>query len=106
MNFATWSIRNPIPAIVLFFLLTLAGFWAYHKLGVQDFPDLDLPTIRVSLRLPGAAPAQLETDVARKVEDSMATLQGLKHIYTNIRDGEVNITAEFVLERALSECLD
>jgi multidrug efflux pump subunit AcrB len=105
MNFATWSIRNPIPSIVLFFLLTLAGFWGLHRLGVQDFPDLDLPTINVTLRLPGAAPSQLETDVARKVEDSMATLEGLKHLRTQITDGSVSIIAEFVLERPLSDAL-
>ncbi len=106
MNFATWSIRNPIPAIVLFVLLTIAGIHGFRALGVQDFPDLDLPTVKVSLRLPGAAPAQLETDVARKVEDSMATLQGLKHLYTTIKDGQVDIVAEFVLERPLTEAVN
>ena len=105
MNFATWSIRNPIPSIVLFFLLTVAGFWGLHTLGVQNFPDLDLPTVKVSLRLPGAAPSQLETDVARKVEDAMATLEGLKHLHTSITDGQVNITAEFVLEHSLADAL-
>ena len=106
MNFATWSIRNPIPAVVLFVLLTIAGIHGFRALDVQDFPDLDLPTVRVALRLPGAAPSQLETDVARKVEDSMATLQGLKHLYTTIKDGQVDIVAEFVLERPITDAVN
>ncbi len=103
MNLATWSIRQPIPAIVLFALLTLAGVYGFRHLGVQEFPDLDLPTVKVALTLPGASPSQLETDVARKVEDSMASLQGLKHLYTTITDGQVDIVAEFVLERPLAD---
>ena len=105
MNFATWSIRNPIPSILLFMLLTLAGFAGFRALPIQNFPDMELPTVNVTLSLPGAAPAQLETEVARKVEDSLATLTGLKHISTAITDGTVTITVEFVLEKPLSEAL-
>ncbi len=105
MNFATWSIRNPIPAILLFALLTLAGCWGFHKLPIQNLPDLDLPTVNVSLTQPGAAPAQLETEVARKVENSLATLAGLRHLRTSITDGQVTIAVEFVLEKNLSDAL-
>jgi multidrug efflux pump subunit AcrB len=105
MNFATWSIRNPIPSILLFMLMTFAGLWGFKILNIQSFPDLDLPTITISLRLPGAAPSQLETEVARKVEDSLATLSGLKHVYTTITDGSVSLSVEFVLERNLSDAL-
>jgi multidrug efflux pump subunit AcrB len=73
---------------------------------VQQFPDLDLPTITVSASLAGAAPAQLETEVARKLENSIATTQGLKHIYTKVQDGGVTITAEFRLEKPGQEALD
>ena len=105
MNFATWSIRNPIPAILLFVLLTVAGLMGFHKLPIQNLPDIDLPTVNVTLTQPGAAPAQLETEVARRVENSLATVAGLKHLYTSITDGQVVITAEFVLEKNLSDAL-
>jgi multidrug efflux pump subunit AcrB len=105
MNFATWSIRNPIPAILLFALLTIAGIMGFHKLPIQNLPDIDLPTINVTLTQPGAAPAQLETEVARKVEDALATMNGLKHLRTSITDGQVQITVEFVLEKNLSDAL-
>ena len=77
MNLATWSIRNPIPSILLFILLSIAGLRGFQQLSVQSMPDLDLPTITVKLTQPGAAPAQLETEVARKVEDSIANVAGI-----------------------------
>jgi multidrug efflux pump subunit AcrB len=105
MNFATWSIRNPIPSILLFLMLSVAGFIGFHELPVQNLPDVDLPTVNVTLSQPGAAPAQLETEVARKVENSLATLSGLKHLRTSITDGQVAIAVEFVLEKNLSDAL-
>ncbi len=99
MNFSAWSIKNPIPAIVFFILLTFAGVVSFKLSGVQDFPDIELPMVMVSASLPGAAPAQLETEVARKIENSLATLQGVKHIYTNILDGTVSINVEFNLDK-------
>lgn len=106
MNFSALSIRNPIPAIMLFALLSLAGLLAYKHNAVQDFPDIELPFVTVTAVLDGAAPAQLETEVARKIEDSVATLQGVKNIYTNVRDGSANITVEFILEKNLSDAVN
>ena len=106
INVSSWSIRNPIPAVMLFVLLTIAGLLAFGSMKIQNFPDLDLPTIAVTAVLPGAAPAQLETDVARKLENAVAPLQGLKHIYTKVQDGSVTITTEFRLEKPVQEALD
>ncbi len=106
MNVSTWSIKNPIPALMLFVLLCFGGLLSFNAMKVQNFPDIDLPTISVTVALPGAAPAQLENDVARKIENSIATLQGLKHIYTKIQDGGATVTAEFRLEKPTQEALD
>ena len=106
MNFSSLSIKNPIPAIMLFALLTLAGLLAYKANPVQDFPDIELPIVTVSAVLPGAAPAQLETEVARKIEDSVATLQGVKNIYTKVLDGVVTVTVEFILEKQIAEAVN
>ena len=70
MNMSAWSIRNPIPAAMLFVLLTLAGLMSFHAMKVQNFPDMDLPVVVVTAQLPGAAPGQLESDVARKIENA------------------------------------
>jgi len=106
VNFSALSIRNPIPAVLLFILLTLAGLIAYRAMPVQDFPDIELPIVTVDASLPGAAPAQLETEVARKIENSVAPLQGVKNIFTRILDGQVSVTVEFVLEKNGAEAVN
>ncbi len=106
MNVSAWSIRNPVAGVMLFVLLTFAGVLSFKAMKVQQFPDMDLPTISVVASLPGAAPAQMESEVARKLENSIATLAGLKHIYTKVQDGGVTITAEFRLEKPGQEALD
>ena len=106
MNFSALSIRNPVPAVLLFILLTLAGLLGFRAMAVQDFPDIELPLVTVDASLPGAAPAQLETEVARKIENAVATLQGVKNLYTKILDGAVSITVEFVLEKNGAEAVN
>ena len=106
MNVSSWSIKNPIPAILLFLLLTLIGLMGFRAMKIQNFPDVDLPMVIVNASLPGASPAQLETEVARKIENSVATLQGVKHIYTKVQDGTVTLMIEFVLEKGTQEATE
>ncbi|AVO49587.1 RND transporter [Melaminivora suipulveris] len=106
MNLSAWSIRNPIPAAMLFVLLTLGGLMAFRAMKVQNFPDMDLPIVIVQAALPGAAPGQLEADVARKIENAIATTQGVKHITTTLVDGMASIAAEFQLEKPVQEAVD
>ena len=106
MNVSAWSIRNPIPAVMLFVLLTFGGLLAFNAMKIQNFPDIDLPTVTVTASLPGAAPSQLETDVARKLENSIATVQGLKHITTKVQDGTATLIVEFRLEKPVQEAVD
>ena len=106
MNLSAWSIRNPIPAVMLFVLMTLAGLLSFRAMKVQNFPDMDLPVVMVTAVLPGAAPGQLESDVARKIENAIATTQGLKHITTTLTDGVATIAAEYQLEKPVQEAVD
>ncbi|WP_296446112.1 efflux RND transporter permease subunit, partial [Rhodoferax sp. UBA5149] len=106
MNFSSLSIKHPVPAIMLFVLLSLAGILSFRASAVQDFPDIELPIVTISATLSGVAPAQLETEVARKIEDSVATLQGVKNIYTKVLDGDVEITVEFILEKPITEAVN
>ncbi|MBA3023274.1 MAG: efflux RND transporter permease subunit [Gammaproteobacteria bacterium] len=106
MNVSSWSIRNPTPAILAFIMLTLMGIMGFKAMKIQQFPDIDLPTVTVTASLPGASPAQMETEVARKLENSLANTQGLKHLYTKVQDGTVIITAEFRLEKGTQEAVD
>lgn len=106
LNISTWAIRNPTPAILLFVLLTFSGIFSFRAMKIQDLPDLDLPTVTITVELPGASPSQLETDVVRKIESSLATVQGVKHLYSNLSDGKASISVEFRLERPIQQALD
>jgi hydrophobe/amphiphile efflux-1 (HAE1) family protein len=105
MNFATWSIRNPIPSVVLFFLLTIAGVVSFHALTLKNMPDFDMGQFTVALSLPGASPTQLENEVARPAEDALAVLRDVKFISTKSSEGVVLIRVEFQLERNPEEAL-
>lgn len=106
MNISAFSIKNPVIIIIFFLISTFAGLISFNSMKVQQFPDMSLPTITVNAVLPGASPSQLETDVAKKLENSIASLQGIKNISTKIMDGSVMVVAEFRLEKSTQEALD
>lgn len=106
MNFSSWAIRNPVPPILLFILMTACGLWAFNRLDVQNFPDMDLPTIQISASLDGAAASQLETEVARKIEDRLTGLTQLDSVTTTITDGSVSISVAFEVGKNTQEALD
>ncbi|MBF0348330.1 MAG: efflux RND transporter permease subunit [Magnetococcales bacterium] len=99
MNFSSLSIRHPVPAILLFALLTLLGLTSFKSLGIQNFPDIEVPAITIVATLEGAAPPQLETEIARKIEDAVATLGEVDHIRTTLTDSTVTIIVEFVIDK-------
>ncbi|HAF45205.1 MAG: RND transporter [Sideroxydans sp. GWF2_59_14] len=106
MNVSAWSIRNPIPAVMGFALLSLLGIMAFKAMKIQMFPDIDLPMVTVTATMPGASPDQMETEVARKIENALASAQGLKHLHTQVREGSATISAEFRLERNTQAALE
>ena len=105
-NVSAYSIRNPLVAILLFVLLTLGGIYGFMKMKVQQFPDIDLPAVVVTVTLPGAAPSQLENDIAKKIENRITSIEGVKHIRTTLQTGAATIATEFVLEKDIQEAVD
>ena len=106
LNVSAYSIRNPLVAILLFVLLTLGGIYGFMKMKVQQFPDIDLPAVVVTVTLPGAAPSQLENDIAKKVESKLTSIEGVKHIRTTLQTGAATMVTEFVLEKDIQEAVD
>jgi hydrophobe/amphiphile efflux-1 (HAE1) family protein len=106
MNFSSWSIRNPVPALLLFAMLCVMGVMGFRALPIQNFPDITLPTVTISATLEGAAASQLETDVARKIEDKLAALGRVKHVQTTITEGSVSIRITFEIDKDGNEALN
>ena len=106
LNVSAYSIKNPLVAILLFVLLTLGGIYGFMQMKVQQFPDIDLPAVVVTVTLPGAAPSQLENDIAKKVENKLTSIEGVKHIRTTLQTGAATMVTEFVLEKDIQEAVD
>ena len=106
MNFVTWSIRNPVPVIVLFIGLTLAGLISFPRLGVQDRPDIEFPAVIVTITYPGVAPTQMESEITRKVEDAVATISGIEQMTSTVDEGASTTSIEFHFGADLSRALD
>ncbi len=110
LKISTWAINHPTPVILLFLLLTLAGLLAYWKLPIAGNPRVDLPVIAVNVSQPGTSSNELETNVARRLEEAVAGIAGVKHLTTTIANGDVQLVAEFQLDadidRAASDVRD
>jgi multidrug efflux pump subunit AcrB len=106
MNFVTWSIRNPVPVIVLFIGLTAAGLISFPKLGVLDRPDIELPTVVVTVTYAGVAPTQMESEITRKVEDAVATIAGIEQMTSTVDEGASTTRIEFRFGTDLAAVLD
>ena len=106
MNFVTWSIRNPVPVIVLFVALTVAGLMSFPRLGVQDRPDVEFPAVTVTVGYPGVPPSQLETEVTRKVEDTVSSIAGISHINSSVNEGASTTIVQFQFGVDLDQAID
>lgn len=106
INFSAWSINRPLPAILLFILLGIVGLVGFQQLAVSRFPDIAYPGVTVTVVLPGATPNQLETEVTRKIEDSIATLPEINKIISTVVEGSSTTFVEFKLSKSLPDALD
>ena len=106
MNISAWSIRNPVPSLLLFMVLTFLGVQGFNSLLIQQFPDIELPVVTVTATMEGASPSQLETEVARKIEDELTGLTELDSVTTTITDGSVSINVAFNIGKDSQVALD
>ena len=110
LNISAWSIRQPLPSIVLSIILLTLGWMSFAKLPVTRLPNADIPVISVAVTQFGAAPAELEAQVTKTIEDGVSGVEGVKHIASSITDGLSVTTITFQLEtntdRALNDIKD
>jgi multidrug efflux pump subunit AcrB len=101
-NISAWSIRNPVPPIVLFIALTIAGFFSFAGMDVNQDPDIDFPIAIVVISQPGAAPTELETQVTQRVESAVRALQGIDQIESTVQEG----SSQTVIQLAIGTPID
>ena len=110
LNISAWSIRNPLPSIVFSIILLVLGWVSFTKLAVTRLPSADIPVISVAVSQFGAAPAELESQVTKTIEDGVSGVEGVRHISSSITDGLSLTTIQFALEtntdRALNDVKD
>ncbi len=110
MNFSAWSIKNPLPPILLFVVLVALGVTSFMRLPVTRFPLIDVPIISVVVTDPGVAPTELETQVTKVVEDAVANISGVKNVISTVNESRSTTIVEFRLEvntqKAVSDVKD
>ncbi len=99
MNITEVCIRKPVLAWMLVAATVVFGLVSAQRIGISQFPDVDFPTINVSVTWEGAAPEVIESDVVEILEDSLTQVEGVRSITSSSRQGSASLTVELNLER-------
>jgi len=103
MNLAAPFVRRPVASSMIAVALVLMGALAYGLLPVAPLPEVDFPTIRVNASLPGASPETMASSVATPLERALGSIAGVTAITSDSRQGGVNITLEFDMDRKVDD---
>ena len=96
---AALCVRRPVFASVLILSLTVVGSFSFTQLGIDQFPNVDIPTILVTTRLPGAAPEQVESEVTDKIEEAVNTISGIDTLTSTSSEGVSLVVVNFTLDK-------
>ncbi|MDQ3471852.1 MAG: efflux RND transporter permease subunit, partial [Pseudomonadota bacterium] len=109
-NISSWCIQNPVPPIVLFIGLLLAGVVAFMRMDVTGNPDIDFPAATVEVSQPGAAPAEMENQITQRVESAIRGVDGVDEINSSVREGYSQTFVQFRIgtptDRAVTDVRD
>ncbi|MBC7717928.1 MAG: efflux RND transporter permease subunit [Pseudorhodobacter sp.] len=97
MWFTRISIGNPVMATMVMLAFVVLGLFSYQRLSVDQFPNIDFPTVVVQLEYPGASPEIVESEVTKKVEEAVNTVAGISSLYSRSYEGASVVIAEFNL---------
>ena len=95
-------VRRPVFATVLILMLTVVGAFSYFRLGVDRFPKVDFPVVSVVVRLPGASPEEVETDVTQQIEEAVNTISGIDQLFSFSSEGVCQVSVSFQLEKDIN----
>ena len=105
-NISSWCIRNPVPPIVLFIGLMLAGFISFAGMQVNNNPDIDFPAAVVAVPQPGAAPSEMESQVTQRIESAIRGVSGVDEINSTVREGVSETFVQFEIGTPTDRAID
>src|SRR5262245_2359577 len=103
MGLAELCVRRPVFAVMLVTFLVTLGVFSFRDPGPDLVPKADPAPVNITIRLPGATPEEVTTQVVMPVEESLSTLAGLDELSAMTTEGTTRITAKFVLERDIAD---
>ncbi len=98
MFLSSASLRRPVAMCCLIIALTLLGMNSYRKLGLESLPEIDTPYINIVTIYPGGTPSDIETDIAKRIEDVVVSIDGLKHVTSACMENVCQTLLEFNLD--------
>ncbi len=98
MWFTRVAIGNPVMAVMVMMAFVVLGLFSYQRLKVDQFPDIDFPTVVVQIDYPGAAPEIVENEVTRKLEEAINTVAGINQLSSRSYEGYALVIAQFNLD--------
>ena len=99
MSLVDLCVRRPVFATMLIVALVVLGLASYRDLGLDIFPKVDIPTVTVTTRLPGASPEEVESPVTKRIEEVVDTISGIDELRSTTIEGQSQVFVSFILDR-------
>lgn len=103
MSLVDLCVRRPVFATMLVGSLVVLGLASYRELGLDLFPKVDIPTVTVTTRLAGASPEEIESQITKRIEEVVNTINGIDELRSTTIEGQSQVFVSFILERDLDE---
>ncbi|MEC4807058.1 MAG: efflux RND transporter permease subunit [Jaaginema sp. PMC 1079.18] len=103
---SSWSIKNPVPTLLMFIILGLVGLVSFLNLGIDQQPNIDIPVVQITVTQAGAGPEELETQVTQRIEDAVAGLGDIDELTSNVSDGRSVTTINFALDTDTNQAVN
>ena len=98
MWFTRISIQNPVMAVMMMLAFVVLGLFSYQRLSLDQFPNIDVPTVVVSMDYPGASPEIVESEVTKRIEEAVNTVAGISALSSRSYEGSSLVIVEFNLD--------
>src|ERR1035438_6651886 len=100
------SIRRPVFTVCIMLALVVLGLFSVKSLGIDQYPNTDIPTVTVSVVYPGASPESVKQDVVRKIEEAVNPIEKIKEISSTSQEGLGTLVIQFQLGRNVDNALN